>query len=66
MIIGLANLFLNCSHFGEIDSLRLVFFGLILFAIVFYTLTFAKVPMPMQHFSLFMLHVMALAAVFSP
>lgn len=64
LIIGLANLFLNCSHFGEIDSLRLVFFGLILFAIVFYTLTFAKVPMPMQHFSLFMLHVMALAAVF--
>ena len=64
LIIGLANLFLNYSRHGEIDSLRLVFFGLILFTIVFYSFTFARVPMPMQHFSLFMLHVTALSAVF--
>ncbi len=64
LIIGLANLLLNVSRHVEIDSLRLVFIGLIAFAVVFYILAFARIPMPMQHFSLFILHVMALSAVF--
>jgi hypothetical protein len=64
LLIGLCNLFLNVSRQQGIDSLRLIFFGLIMFALIFYTLTFAKMPIPMQHFSLFFLHVMALATVF--
>lgn len=64
LIIGLANLFLDDSPQRGIDSLRLFFFGLILFALIFYSLTFAGFPMPMHHFSLFFLHVMALSTVF--
>lgn len=64
LIIGLGNLFLNVTRQQGIDSLRLIFFAMILFALIFYSLAFAKIPMPMHHFSLFMLHIMALAAVF--
>jgi hypothetical protein len=64
LIIGLGNLFLPDPQRQEIDSLRRIFFGMILFALIFYSLAFAKIPMPMHHFSMFILHVMALAAVF--
>ena len=64
LIFGLGYLFFEDSRHREIASLRLIFFGMILFALVFYSLTFAKIPMPMHHFSLFILHVMTLAAVF--
>jgi len=64
LIIGICNLFLNESRHQEIDSLRLIFFGMIMFALIFYSLTFARITMPMHHFSLFILHVMALSVVF--
>jgi hypothetical protein len=64
LILGLAGLFLGHPRQRDIDSLRLLFFGLVAFGLVFYILTFVRMPMPMQHVSLFMLHVVALAVAF--
>ena len=64
LILGLAGLFLSHPRQRDIDSLRRVFFGLVAFSLAFYLLAFVRMPMPMQHVSLFMLHVMALAVAF--
>jgi hypothetical protein len=61
LILGLGGLFLADSHHPDIASLRRIFSGLIAFSLVFYFLTFARMPMPMQHFSLFALHALALS-----
>ncbi|MBN2346088.1 MAG: hypothetical protein JXO51_06825, partial [Candidatus Aminicenantes bacterium] len=64
LLVGLANLFLNLTRRGEVDSLRSALLGLLAFILVFYVLNFLGTPIPMQHVSLFILHILALAAVF--
>lgn len=64
LLAGLANLFINVTRREEVDSLRGALLGLFAFILVFYVLTFAGTPIPMQHFSLFVVHIAALAAVF--
>ncbi len=61
LLLGLGYLFLDDSAQRDIASLRRVFLGLIAFGLFFYVLTFTGMPMPMQHFSLFALHAMALS-----